>query len=53
MVNIFDRKRVSGEEWLIRDNGAYLPGVYEGVKHSITISIYIVEISNNIKFGKV
>lgn len=31
LVDKNDRKRVSGEEWLVRRTGAYLPGVYEEV----------------------
>ena len=29
---LFNRKRVTGEEWLVRQIGAYLPGVYEEVR---------------------
>ena len=38
-VNPFflNRKRVTGEEWLVRDIGAYLPGVYEEVRDNAFI----------------
>ena len=29
------RNRVAGEEWLVRRNGAYLPGVYEEIVASV------------------
>merc|ERR1719192_1073587 len=30
------KERVAGEEWMLKKNGAYLPGVYEEVVESIT-----------------
>ena len=30
------KQRVAGEEWMLKKNGAYLPGVYEEVVESIT-----------------
>lgn len=32
-VITFFRERVTSEEWLIRELGAYLPGVYEEVSN--------------------
>lgn len=32
-VTTFFRERVTSEEWLIRELGAYLPGVYEEVSN--------------------
>lgn len=28
----FNRKRVTGEEWLVRQIGSYLPGIFEDVR---------------------
>jgi len=41
LVDKKGRKRVTSEEWLIRDLGAYLPGVYEevvGIEHAHTLT---------------
>ena len=35
VITVF-RERVTSEEWLIRELGAYLPGVYEEVSNETT-----------------
>ena len=35
VITVF-RERVTSEEWLIRELGAYLPGVYEEVSNEAT-----------------
>ena len=36
VITVF-RERVTCEEWLIRELGAYLPGVYEEVSNEATV----------------
>jgi hypothetical protein len=41
----FNRKRVTGEEWLVRQTGAYLPGVYEEVRNKIRVILTRISVT--------